>query len=653
MVSKNYKIPRNKTIGQIFTPDYVAEFMVRNVINIIKNQNNFSQNLKVLEPAGGEGIFLKHLIENKFMDITAYELDLSLKDMLLNTFPTVNFRFDNFLGSEKSEKFDIIIGNPPYLGQNYNADIFQDYISKYPTCAKYFVGNMDLFYFFIHMAIEKLNPGGLISYITTNYWVTKSQKTGIKFLKPHILDECFLLQYTDLSCLNIFEGAKGQHNCIFFLQKKTEQEKLKKKNKDVQIVQILGANTSKKSYELLNKRIFEDLNRNTTSPYIRMFNSALTNNDLKPDENWNLIYPKQVKSVVDKIENYCRYNGNIMKIKDFFIIRNGLILINDNIFILRKENELKFENNGWFLKINGSYTKLSETEQSRLKKVYKSKSIKQYGYDYENNLGYIIYLNKNEFKNHTLLKRNKLLEQKYPALTKYLKQFEIKLREILINAKENPDDFYFPRRGSFIRTLKEDGKEQLLDLEPLYDNEQKIFFKYISNENVFGYSHNPYYATSDTYFLWPVAKKKIDYLFTLAYLNSKLVSFLYKAKNINIKRSKTKLEHGIPMPNLKNFETSEKSAIVDLIKTLTYLLVNKTDFNLSKDVQNFYSHKLNTNHYSPTINSILKLKNKKVLENDEVKIIQNTIDKLFFELFNLDEIALINLLNKYYFLSIK
>ncbi|MHA2183166.1 MAG: Eco57I restriction-modification methylase domain-containing protein, partial [Promethearchaeota archaeon] len=634
MVSKNYKIPRNKTIGQIFTPDYVAEFMVRNVISIIKNQNNFSQNLKVLEPAGGEGIFLKHLIENKFMDITAYELDLSLKDMLLNTFPTVKFRFDNFLGSEKSKKFDIIIGNPPYLGQNYNADIFQDYLSKYPTCAKYFVGNMDLFYYFIHMAIEKLNPGGLISYITTNYWVTKSQKTGIKFLKPHLLNECFLLQYIDLSCLNIFEGAKGQHNCIFILQKKTEQEKLDKRNKNIQIVQIVAPNNSKKSDQLLNKRIFKDLNRNLTSPYIRMFNSALTNNNLKPDENWNLIYPKQVKRVVDKIENLCKNNGNIMKIKDFFIIRNGLILINDDIFILRNENELKSENNGWFLKVNGNYKKLSQVEQSRLKKVYKSKSIKQYGYDYKNNLGYIIYLNKNEFKNHTHLKRNKLLEQKYPTLTNYLKQFEKKLREILINAKENPDDFYYPRRGAFIRILEEDRKEKLLDLEPLYDNDQKIFFKYISNDNIFGYSHNPYYATSDTYFLWPVAGKKIDYLFTLAYLNSKLVSFLYKAKNIIIKRSKTKLEHGIPMPNLKNFESSEKSGIVDLIKTLTYLLVSKTDYILSKDVQKFYNHRLNTNNHPHTINSILKLKNKKVLETDDIKIIKNAIDKLFFELFS-------------------
>ena len=105
-------------------------------------------------------------------------------------------------------------------------------------------------------------------------------------------------------------------------------------------------------------------------------------------------------------------------------------------------------------------------------------------------------------------------------------QYEEELREILINAKENPNDFYFPRRGSFIRQSEGEDKANLIDLEPLYDKAEKIFFKFISKENIFGYSNISYYATSDTYFLWPqVVDKKIDYLFILAYLNSKLIYF--------------------------------------------------------------------------------------------------------------------------------
>ena len=613
MVSKKNNFNRNNIIGQIFTPDYIAEFMVKNSINFItKNNGKISRNFKVLEPSAGEGVFLKYLTHNSFSNIWAFEMDLSLKEILLDSFPTIKFKFDNFLSSKVSEKFDLIIGNPPYLGQNYNAEIFQDYVRKYPICAKFFVGNMDLFYFFIHLGIEKLNPGGLLTYITTNYWITKSQKTGIKFLKPHILDECYLLQYIDLSTLNIFEGARGQHNCIFVLQKKTEREKIKKVNKNIQIIQLIKDYRSQKIGELQNKKIFNDLIQNSDSKYIRKFSSAITNNNLGRNHSWNLIYPIEVKDVVDKIENSCKISGKVSTIQDYFIIRNGLILINDNIFILHEGKELKIENNNYYLRINGKFMELNEFEKERLKKIYKSKSIKTYGYNNDDFIGYLLYFNKSQFKHTSLVKRNKLIEQKYPTLTKYIKQFELKLREILINAKENPDDYYFPRRGSFIRILEEKGKEKLLDLEPFYDNKQKIFFKYISNENIFGYSHDPYYATSDTYFLWPLLNKQIDYLFTLAYLNSKIVSFLYKAKNISIKRSKTKLEHGLPMPNLNNFKSNDKSATVDLIKNLVFLLINNNENDISK------------------------------------KTIQNTIDTLFFNLFNLNEIALNDLLSKYY-----
>ncbi|MFX1387648.1 MAG: Eco57I restriction-modification methylase domain-containing protein, partial [Promethearchaeota archaeon] len=259
MVIKNISSKKDDGIGQIFTPNYIAEFMVKNVIRFIGNSKDEPHTLRILEPSVGEGIFLKFLQRNNFSNITAYEMDNSLKENLLNSYPNIKFKFENFLGADTNKKFDIIIGNPPYLGQNYNAEIFQEYVKNYSLCARYFVGNMDLFYFFIHLGIEKLNPGGFLSYITTNYWITKSKKTGIKLLKPHVLEECFLLQYIDLSQLTIFEGAKGQMNCIFVLQKKTEDEKIQKKNKNIEIVQIFGNKETNINYKALNEKIFNEL----------------------------------------------------------------------------------------------------------------------------------------------------------------------------------------------------------------------------------------------------------------------------------------------------------------------------------------------------------------------------------------------------------
>lgn len=247
----------NNRLSQIFTPDYIANFMVKNIEQIyfsMYNESNIDK-IKTLEPSAGEGIFLKNLLSEGFTNITAYEVDQSLKPTLSEKYPNVAFIFENFLGSDSDEKFDIIIGNPPYLGQNYNAHIFQELVEMYPTCKKYFVGNMDLFYYFIHLGIEKLHPGGLLSFITTNYWLNKSKKTGIKYLKPHITNDCFMVQYIDLSKITVFKDAKGQHNCIFVLQKKSENEKIKNLDKEIEVFQIkpidnqFNENSNKKNFQ--------------------------------------------------------------------------------------------------------------------------------------------------------------------------------------------------------------------------------------------------------------------------------------------------------------------------------------------------------------------------------------------------------------------
>ncbi|MFW9784321.1 MAG: Eco57I restriction-modification methylase domain-containing protein [Candidatus Heimdallarchaeota archaeon] len=653
MVSKNIKIYGTNTIGQVFTPDYIAEFMVKNVLNFTKENKKNLQDFKVLEPSAGEGVFLKHL-QNEFPSIEAFEMDLSLKKTLLNSFPTIKFRFENFLGANAEEKFDLIIGNPPYLGQNYNSKVFQEYVKSYPICKKYFVGNMDLFYYFIHLGIEKLNPGGLLSYITTNYWVAKSQKTGIKLLKPHILNECYLLQYIDLANLNIFNEAKGQHNCIFVLQKKVKPEKPIKKNdrKNIQIIQISGLNSNKQVKSEFNKRIFLDLIRGNSSPHIRKYDSALANSDLKENESWNLLYPHEMKVLLEKIENRCKIIDKLLVLQDFFIIRNGLILINDNIFILEVGKELKIESKEFYIKIASQFIKLTKIERSRLKKVYKSKSIKPYGFDKTNFMGYLIYFNKYEFSNYSAIDRNKLIEKKYPTLIKYLNQYKSKLREILVNAKENPDDLYYPRRGALIRRVERSDNEKLVDLEHLYDSSQKIFFKYISERNIFGYSKDSYYATSDTYFLWPQSHKRIDYLFMLAYLNSRLVSFIFKGKNIIIKRSKTKLERGLPIPNYETFKEKRETEIITLIKELTSYLINNTlsdhTNNIGRALQNLTSR----DYINISDDTKFKLKIVEAIEQSNEEFIKNSIDTLFFELFQLNENEINNLLNEYYDLSL-
>ncbi|GAH02639.1 unnamed protein product, partial [marine sediment metagenome] len=272
--------------------------------------------------------------------------------------------------------FDIIIGNPPYLGQNYNAQIFQELVENYSICKKYFVGNMDLFYFFIHLGIEKLKPGGLLSFITTNYWLTKSKKTGIKLLKPHIANNCFMIQYIDLSRIKIFKDAKGQHNCIFVLQKKSSFEKEKILDKHIQIIQTNKLNDSNSLDHQYNELLFSKILDNSNHTSFKKYISGLTNIDLSLQNNWNLLYPREVKEIVTQIERFCMKNNNLNLLGDYFSIRNGLILIKDEIFILKENDQIIFDGDNIFIKIDDKNTKLNPLEKKRLKKIYKSRAVK-------------------------------------------------------------------------------------------------------------------------------------------------------------------------------------------------------------------------------------------------------------------------------------
>ena len=619
-------------LGQIFTPDYIAEFMVKNVksLYLAKHDIEILNKIKILEPSAGKGIFLKYILGERFTNITAYELDQTLRAPLLENYPKVELKFENFLGSDSNEKFDIIIGNPPYLGQNYNAPIFQELVKNYSICKKYFVGNMDLFYFFIHLGIDKLKPGGLLSFITTNYWLTKSKKTGIKNLKPHILNDCFIVQYIDLSSIKLFKEALGQHNCIFVLQKKYEDEKTHKIDKKIDVIQVKPTNNQ--FNEESNEKIFTDILNKKSPPHVLKYQSAMTNKDLPKNNGWILKYPIDVKNVVEKIEKHCKFNGVPSYLTDVFVIRNGLILIKDEIFILKENRNLKIVDSDMFIKINEVFVKLSDEEKQKLKKIFKSKAIQPFSYDKNAFSGYLIYFDKKEFKNQNLTVRNELLGEKYPNLTAYLNQYKGDLENILRNAKENISNIYFPRRGSFITQYDTRNKRKVINLEPYYDKESKIFYSYISKSNMFGYTKDSYYATSDTYFLWlREGKNDIDHLFLLAYLNSKIVKFLFRAKNIMIKRSKTKLEEDIPIPNIKIFQSIYKLGVIDLIRYFTSDLI--------QNIVSIDETKLDKlKEISP--NTYSQIRNEKTP--------RRIIDKLFFMLFDLVEEEIDLLIKKYY-----
>lgn len=160
------KATKNK-FGQYFTPDIVAGFMV--------DMATIKSNGEVLEPSCGEGVFLRHLTDKGFKNITAYEIDDSLSNLF---FPKVNFR--SFVSENFDKKFDLIIGNPPYIRWQHLEEDLKSELLKNQLWNKYFNSLCDYLYIFILKSIELLKENGELIFICPEYWLNTTHSLTLR-----------------------------------------------------------------------------------------------------------------------------------------------------------------------------------------------------------------------------------------------------------------------------------------------------------------------------------------------------------------------------------------------------------------------------------------------------------------------------------------
>ena len=102
-----------KLRGGFYTPEPIAEF-------ILKWGINTNEDLNILEPSCGDGVFLAQIKKHnlKYNAVTAIELDeieaIKAKNIQLENNQIINADFHSYCNSTK-DKFDLIVGNPPYI----------------------------------------------------------------------------------------------------------------------------------------------------------------------------------------------------------------------------------------------------------------------------------------------------------------------------------------------------------------------------------------------------------------------------------------------------------------------------------------------------------------------------------------------------------
>ena len=125
------------------------------------------------------------------------------------------------------------IGNPPYIKELGNEHVFSK-VNNTHFGQKYHAGKMDYWFYFMHKGIELLKINGIITFITSRYWINSS---GAKKLIRHIKSEMSFIDIVDIGNLTVFENVVGYH-MISELRKTKKNELCYYKKLDIDVNNI-------------------------------------------------------------------------------------------------------------------------------------------------------------------------------------------------------------------------------------------------------------------------------------------------------------------------------------------------------------------------------------------------------------------------------
>jgi len=256
--------------GQYFTPKVVADFML--------GLADISANSKILEPSCGEGVFLETLQQKGYKNLTAYEIDQDLA----TEFPFV--RYESFVSANIEDKFDLIVGNPPYIRWKNLEDELKQELSLNPIWNKYFNSLCDYLYIFILKSIELLNENGQLIFICPEYWMNTTHSVT---LRNYMVQHGYFEEIYHFNETPIFDKVTVSIVIFKFVKSKQKSEKIK--------VAKFYANqklTSETLENLQNQVPFKD------AEYLQV-------SQFKPNERW-LLQSDEVREELQILETVCK-----------------------------------------------------------------------------------------------------------------------------------------------------------------------------------------------------------------------------------------------------------------------------------------------------------------------------------------------------------
>lgn len=238
-----------KLRGGYYTPKVLADFIVKWALPKKSKENNY---VEILEPSCGDGVFLESVIDHSdgipikctAIELLEREAQIAKERTFYN--PDINIIvgdfYEQYEKSLKNKKFDVIIGNPPYIRYQYLTN------EQRETQANILVENgmksnklINAWVSFVVASVRMLNMNGKIGLVIPAELLQVAYAEDLRLYLLKNLSKLTIVTFEELIFPNV------QQEVVLLLGEKTEK-KVKEKNK-IGVVEVKNIEALEKQFD--------------------------------------------------------------------------------------------------------------------------------------------------------------------------------------------------------------------------------------------------------------------------------------------------------------------------------------------------------------------------------------------------------------------